>query len=771
MTQAESSVSFARQRQVQQQLAEIETIYQSAPIGLGVLDRELRFVRVNQRLADMNGLPIDAHLGRTVRDLLPNLADQAEAMLRPILETSEPLLNVEISGETPAQPGVQRAWVESFWPLKDGDRMIGISIVCEEVTDRKRMEAERQQALDDLRQAKDELEQRVAERTAELSEINADLRQRKSILRSFFNSAAMPMGIVELHDNDILHLSDNWATAEFFGTTPQAMENQFASELGVLPATLERWITSYREADCTQAPVRFEYYQDTGPGQGRWLAGSVCAVAGSSGGPPRFSYILEDITERKQAEETLARREEQLRLTLEFTHIGTWDWDVQQDTVIWNDNHFKLLGLDPDHTDDPYQSWRQAIHPDDLDRVEQALQDALHQHTDYETEYRVFYPDGTMRWLVGRGRGLYDADQQPIRMLGVILDISERKRGEAERKRAEQMQEFQAVITRNMAEGICVVRADNGLICYANRKFEQMFGYGVGELDEKHVSIVNYATEAVSAETVNQTIRQAVLDNLEATYEVHNVKKDGTPFWCSATTSVFDHPEYGSVLVAVHQDISDRKEFHEKLQASLREKELLLKEIYHRVKNNLQVVYSLLNLQSRKVSDPVALSVLRDSQSRVRAMALVHEKLYKSDDLTRIDLADYLHSLAYSLLETYHSGSNPIALRLEIEPYSLDIETALPCGLILTELMSNSLKYAFADGRSGEIAITSSLGADQQLTLRVQDNGLGLPGEFDLRHMSSLGLSLVQNLAKQLKGTVTILPQPVGTAFQITFPS
>jgi PAS domain S-box-containing protein len=761
----------AQRLQMQQQLAEIETIYQSAPIGLGVLDCNLRFVRVNQRLAEMNGLPVEAHLGRDVRELLPDLADQAEATLRPILATGEPLLNVEISGETPAQPGVQRAWVESFWPLKDGDRIIGISIVCEEVTDRQRMEAERQQALDDLHQAKAELERRVAERTAELSEINADLRQRKSILRSFFNSAAMLMGIVELHDNDILHLSDNWATAEFLGTTPQAMENRFASELGVPPTILERWIAHYREAERTQAPVRFEYSPDTDPGRGRWLAGSVCAIAGSPGGPPRFSYILEDIPDRKQAEATLARREEQLRLTLEFTHIGTWDWDVRQDAVIWNDNHFKLLGLDPNATADPYQSWRRAIHPDDLERVEQALQDALHQHTDYETEYRVLYPDGTLRWLVGRGRGLYDEDQQPIRMLGVILDISERKRGEAERKRAEQIQEFQAVITRNMAEGICVVRADNAMICYANRKFEQMFGYDPGELDGQHVSIVNYANDEAGAEAVNQAIRQAVFENLEATYEVHNVKKDGTPFWCSATTSVFEHPEYGSVLVAVQQDISDRKESEAKLQASLKEKELLLKEIYHRVKNNLQVVYSLLNLQSRKVSDPVALSVLRDSQNRVRAMALVHEKLYKSDDLTRIDLADYIRSLAYSLLETYHSGSSHIALRLEIEPYSLDIETALPCGLILTELMSNSLKYAFPGGRPGEITITSSLRTDRQVCLQVRDNGIGLSNDFDLGRVSSLGLSLVQNLTKQIKGEVTILPRPVGSAFQITFPA
>ncbi|HEY9644607.1 MAG TPA: ATP-binding protein [Coleofasciculaceae cyanobacterium] len=136
------------QTQLQQQLAEIEAIYQSAPIGLNFIDTDLRFVRINQRLAEMNGLPVEAHLGRTVREVLPALADAAESLLDHILNTGEPLLNVEIVGETPAQPGVERTWVESFLPLKDGDRIIGISTVCEEITERKQAEIEREQLLE-----------------------------------------------------------------------------------------------------------------------------------------------------------------------------------------------------------------------------------------------------------------------------------------------------------------------------------------------------------------------------------------------------------------------------------------------------------------------------------------------------------------------------------------------------------------------------------------------------------------------------------------------
>lgn len=767
------------QRQLQQQLAEIETIYRSAPIGLNVLDTELRFVRINQRLAEINGLPVDAHIGRTVRELLPDLADAAEQLLRPILETGEPLLNVEISGETPAQPGVQRTWLENFLPLKEGDRVIGISTVCEEITERKRIEAEHQQAEQALQQIKAELESRVAERTAELQKINLDLQESESTLRSFFDSTDMMMGIVEPQDNDILHISDNWAAARFLDTTSAAMRNQFASQLGVPPPIIQRWITYYQQAEQTQAPVWFEYAYPVVNGE-RWLSGSICPIQVNPNEYPRFAYVVEDITDRKQAEVETARSEEQLRLTLEFNHIGTWDWDVRTGEVIWNDNHFRLLGLEPTASSAAslYQKWIDAIHPDDVERVEQTLLNALHQHQDYETEYRVRHPDGTVRWLVGKGRGLYDADGNSLRMLGVVIDISDRKL-------AEQKLELQAVITRNMAEGICLVSAEDGTIIYANPKFEQMFGYDAGELNGQHVSIVNYATEEVSAEDVNQAIRAAVLANGEATYEVHNVKKDGTPLWCSATTSVLEHPEYGRVLVAVQQDITERKQAQEQIEASLKEKEVLLKEIHHRVKNNLGIVSSLLRMQARRTTDVQTHAVLRDSQNRVHSIALVHEKLYRSKDLANINFTQYIQDLTVYLFDAYNINAQHIKLNMQIEEIGLDIDTAIPCGLIINELVSNALKYAFPDGYIGEIqvkfhqidsadssllksAVSPAATSSHLLHLIVCDNGIGLPTDLDIRAAKTLGLTLVKGLVKQIRGTLEINSH-CGTEFRISF--
>ncbi|MBD2437721.1 PAS domain S-box protein [Nostoc sp. FACHB-110] len=172
---------------------------------------------------------------------------------------------------------------------------------------------------------------------------------------------------------------------------------------------------------------------------------------------------------------------------------------------------------------------------------------------------------------------------------GVIVSLRDLTR----LKQAEQQLEFQAVIARNMAEGVCLVRASDATIVYANPKFEQMFGYGCGELNFQHVSILNYATQSISAEDVNQTIRSMVFQKGEATYEVHNVKKDGTPFWCRATASVFQHPEYGDVLVAVHQEITERKRIEDALRQS--------EEKFRQLAENIQAVFWMTNIQTQQI--------------------------------------------------------------------------------------------------------------------------------------------------------------------------
>jgi PAS domain S-box-containing protein len=215
-------------------------------------------------------------------------------------------------------------------------------------------------------------------------------------------------------------------------------------------------------------------------------------------------------------------------------------------------------------------------------------------------------------------------------------------------------------------------------------------------------------------------------------------------------------------------EITDRKRSEEQIRTSLQEKEVLLKEIHHRVKNNLQIISSLLRLQSDNPQDKQPPEILQESQNRIRSMALIHEKLYTSPDISKIDFTEYIRTLAASLFISYRVDSDAVRLHVRADQMLVEVDAAIPCGLILNELVSNALKYAFPNGREGEIRI--DLHSDQEMvTFGVSDNGIGFPINLDFRNTPSLGLQLVTTLVDQLRGTIE-LARIGGTEFKITFP-
>ncbi|MGB8647391.1 MAG: histidine kinase dimerization/phosphoacceptor domain -containing protein [Anaerolineae bacterium] len=226
--------------------------------------------------------------------------------------------------------------------------------------------------------------------------------------------------------------------------------------------------------------------------------------------------------------------------------------------------------------------------------------------------------------------------------------------------------------------------------------------------------------------------------------------------------------EIGTVADAFNE-MTDRLKAHEdQLEAGVREKEVLLQEIHHRVKNNMQIIASLLNLQLGTLTDPVARATLRDSQTRIRAMALVHEKLYRSTDLSRIDLETYIRSLTASLYHTYAPNLRQIEMTLALQPIGLGIDRAIPCGLILNELVTNALKHAFPNGQPGNIQVELTATPDGRVRLAVSDNGVGLPDGLDIEKLDSLGLQLVDTLTAQIGGQLEI-SRAAGARFTITF--
>jgi len=219
--------------------------------------------------------------------------------------------------------------------------------------------------------------------------------------------------------------------------------------------------------------------------------------------------------------------------------------------------------------------------------------------------------------------------------------------------------------------------------------------------------------------------------------------------------------------IEVIKDITESKKAERKLIESLNEKKVLLREIHHRVKNNMQIVSSLLNLQKNYVDDEEAVNVLMESQNRIKSMAIIHEKLYKSDDLAHINLVDYVQSLVSNLFYSYNVKKTQIKPILKIENVNLNIETGVPCGLIISELISNTLKYAFPNDMTGEIFV-SIKSIESKYELIISDNGIGLPEEIDFNNLETLGLLLVKNLTDQIDGEVKI-KRNHGTEFKIKF--
>ena len=308
-----------------------------------------------------------------------------------------------------------------------------------------------------------------------------------------------------------------------------------------------------------------------------------------------------------------------------------------------------------------------------------------------------------------------------------------------------------------------------GLVTTWNIGADRLTGYRSEEILGQHYDSFYPKDELASGLPARDLQMAAAAEASSAEQDRWMVRKDATRFLANVgVTGLRD--EHGGLrgYAVVIRDITERKRTEDQIQASLKEKEVLLREVNHRVKNNLQVIYSMLRLQSQSITDPKVLELFEDNQARVRAMALLHETLYQSQDLSRIDMAGYISKLAGQLFKSYGISPDTIRLRLNVAPVSFSLDTAIACGLLINELVSNSLKHAFPNGRTGEVAIHLVPDRPGTHVLTVSDNGVGLPATFEVGKGKSLGWQLVPMLVEQLKGTFE-LHRDAGTTVTLTF--
>lgn len=426
-----------------------------------------------------------------------------------------------------------------------------------------------------------------------------------------------------------------------------------------------------------------------------------------------------------------------------------------------------ITGYKPEDFENEKSLWDKIIHKKDRAFVLEQTKKMVNGEMVSQFEHRVVTKTNSVKWVRNTFVPFYSVSGEIVSYDNIISDITERKLAEEALKESEGK-------FRNFSEQslVAILIVQKGTVKYINHTVVEVL-----EIDYKNIMAWELDDFKLIVHPENNRYYKEVLDlvakgdfDSNVNIPLKIVTGAGNVKWIELYFKNI-YMKGKKAIMVVGTDITERKNAEVKLVESLSEKDILLKEIHHRVKNNLQIISSLLALQIRYIKDSADIAIFRDSQNRVKSMALVHEKLYQSSDFGKILFRDYVKNLCSHLNHSYYNRGCIILFLYEIDDISIDIQYAIPCGLILNELISNSIKYAFTDGK-GEIKIGLKFRSDNNFELCISDNGIGLPEDFSIESTHTLGMQLVKSLISQLHGEYNIeSAKNKGVSFTIVFPA
>lgn len=358
------------------------------------------------------------------------------------------------------------------------------------------------------------------------------------------------------------------------------------------------------------------------------------------------------------------------------------------------------------------------------------------------------HPDGTEIMVEASASPVYDEAENIMAVVVTFHDITARKQAEnairESEERYRQLVELSPDLIAIHSEGILLYINQAGLKLLGVERSDQVVGKSV-------IEFISPAKREISRERMRRLLEER---KRSPVYEQKIIRPDGTERDIEVVGIPFTYQGKIAVQILAH-DITDRKQAEEQIKTSLEEKKVLLRELYHRTKNNMQVIASMLALQADQTNDEQVITLAREIEAKIHTMALVHQKLYQSQNLSRINMQEYLTELVALLIARYHFSPDKICWDLQIEPVEVLIDTAIPCGLVINELISNALKYAFPGTRNGAIRLQFQRSGSKELSILVADDGIGLPEDFDVHACTSLGIrTLVTLVEHQLNGTI-----------------
>lgn len=574
--------------------------------------------------------------------------------------------------------------------------------------------------------------------------------------RNLFDQAADALFV---HDSQGKILNINKAACQSLGYTSEEMVNRNISTFAEAfsPQRLEKLTADLKMGEA----VAFEGIHRRKDGTTHPV--SVRIVIFESGEEKLYLASTRDLSGLKKTERDLAESEDRYRRLFETNPLPMYIYDVKSLRILEaNEAFVTRYGYTRDEI---LKRTIKDIRPDDeVDRLIPHLKD-LKNGMVYTGVWKHLKKDGTV----------IDVDitstDFPYRNIAARLvlcsDVTEKVRFEEELKESESR--YRQLFEDNPMP-MMIFERDTLRFLAVNDATEIHYGWTRDEFLNMTIRDIRPPEDVEAAVGYVQNMDQG----LDKVGVWRHRKKDGSIIQVDITSHSLTYRGKKAQL-ALCQDVTERIEAEdinrrneERIRSSLREKEILLKEVHHRVKNNLQVISGLLNLQAQHITDPGAKGVYKESQNRIITMGLIHEELYQSKDLAQVDFAAYIQSLSTNLLASYGKGQGDVKLIIDAEHVEMIVDTAIPCGLIVNELITNSLKHAYAGGRGGELRVDFHSLGDGMYRLTVADNGVGLPAGFDFRRSGSLGLQLVTVMTDLLGGTLE-LDREGGTAFTITF--